>query len=68
MQLENNGTYGEYELERFVFVPPLISYGRRLIGVVTLRSEMCVTYQIMQNDQTELERERFKTIMRELKK
>lgn len=60
--------YGKYKICDFIFIPPHISYGKRLIGVATLNKEMNISYQLIEDNNTELEMNRFRKIMDELKK
>ena len=60
--------YGEYKIKDFVFIPPHISYGNRLIGVATLNKEMNISYQLIKDENTEWEINAFRKIMEELKK
>lgn len=68
MKLDCKSQYGPYIMKDFLFIPPYISYGKRLIGVATLHDKMWITYQIKKDENSSLEEERFNRIMRELKK
>ena len=35
--------YGEYEIKEIVFIPPVISYGKNIIGIVTTGDVMNIT-------------------------
>jgi acyl dehydratase len=37
--------YGNYSIDEIDFVAPLVPYGKRLIGVVTLEDRMSITMQ-----------------------
>ena len=39
-KLDIKNQYGSYAISDFIFVPPIISYGKRLIGIATLKDEM----------------------------
>lgn len=60
--------YGKYNICDFIFIPPYISYGKRLIGVATLNKEMNISYQLIADENTEREMNTFRKIMEELKK
>ena len=45
--------YGPFGIEQLTFVPPAVSYAQRVIGAVTLRGQLCITYRLMQNDARE---------------
>ncbi len=36
--------YGDYKIEKIIFIPPNISYSRNVIGVSTFNGEMTLTY------------------------
>ncbi len=36
--------YGKYEIEDIAFVPPVVSYGRNLYGIITVGDHMTVTH------------------------
>ena len=59
--------YGDFELKDLVFIPPLVSYARRMLGVVTLNHEMNITWQVQENENMESELYKFREIMRGLK-
>lgn len=60
--------YGKYKICDFIFIPPHISYGKRLIGIATLNKEMNISYQLIADKNTEWEMNRFRKIMENLKK
>jgi NRPS condensation-like uncharacterized protein len=60
--------YGKYKICDFIFIPPHISYGKRLIGIATLKKEMNISYQLIADKNTEWEMNRFRKIMEDLKK
>jgi len=39
--------YGQYTIESLLFIPPVVSYARRIIGVSTLENQMTVVYHFM---------------------
>ena len=66
-KLDIPNEYGKYKIENFIFIPPIISYGKRLIGIATLGDEMNITYHIMQDEQTDKEEKYFYQVMKKLK-
>jgi Condensation domain. len=68
MKLDIPDQYGKYKICDFIFIPPHISYGKRLIGIATLNQEMNLSYQLISDKNTEWEMNRFNKIMEELKK
>lgn len=57
MKLDIPSEYGCYELKDYIFVPPVISYGKRVVGIVTLGNEMNITYHIRIAEQTNDEKQ-----------
>lgn len=39
--------YGSFEIDDFMFVAPVIPYGKRIIGIATLGENMCITMHVM---------------------
>lgn len=66
-KLDIPNKYGKYKIDNFLFVPPIISYGKRLIGIATLGDEMNITYHIMQDEHMEKEEKYFYQVMKKLK-
>ncbi|HEX3076636.1 MAG TPA: hypothetical protein VHQ24_07230, partial [Lachnospiraceae bacterium] len=60
--------YGSYRIKDFLFVPPIISYGKRLIGIATLGNEMYITYHLNEDSSTDSEVEQFNKVMERLKR
>lgn len=60
--------YGSCRISNFIFVPPIISYGKRLIGIATLGDEMYITYHLMEDDEIDSEVNYFNKVMERLKK
>ena len=54
-KLDIQSTYGIYGIENFVFVPPVVSYGKRLIGAATLGEQMNITFHFLKNENYEKE-------------
>lgn len=66
-KLDIPNEYGKYKIGSFLFIPPIISYGKRLIGIATLGNEMNISYHIMQDEQTDKEEKYFYQVMKKLK-
>lgn len=66
-KLDIPNEYGKYKINNFLFIPPIISYGKRLIGIATLGDEMNITYHIMKDEQMEKEEKYFYQVMKKLK-
>lgn len=65
-KLDIPNEYGKYKIEDFIFIPPIISSGKRLVGIATLGEEMNITYHIMQDEQMEKEEKYFYQVMKKL--
>ena len=46
-RLDIPNTYGSYSIKRVVFVPPVVSYAPKIIGIATMGEEMSITYHYM---------------------
>lgn len=51
-----SGIYGEYKIEKLLFLPPAVSYARHIIGMATLEGEMTIVYRYMNESEEEMER------------
>ena len=40
--------YGDYVIKDIAFVPPVVSYGKNLIGIITVNDKMIVTRHVYQ--------------------
>lgn len=58
--------YGEYKINKIIFIPPVVSYARHIIGVSTLENELTITYHFMNQQEIEKEREFFEQGIRNL--
>jgi hypothetical protein len=67
-KLDIPSQYGSYRIKDFLFVPPIISYGKRLIGIATLGDEMYITYHLNADSRTDYEVEYFNKVMERLKR
>lgn len=59
--------YGEYNIKNFVFVAPIIPNARRVIGIVTLGNEMCITMHVMDDEKVDNEKRIFEKAIQILK-
>ncbi|MBD5544749.1 MAG: hypothetical protein HDR01_11065 [Lachnospiraceae bacterium] len=48
--------YGEYKIEKLLFIPPAVSYARHIIGVSSLEGELMITYRYMNEQDEAVER------------
>lgn len=46
MRADIRTCYGEYRIKDIAFVPPVVSYGRNLIGIITVNDTMTVTRHV----------------------
>ena len=49
MRSEIRTEYGEISISDIAFVPPVVSYGKNLIGIITVNDRMIVTHHTMEN-------------------
>ncbi|MBB2184218.1 hypothetical protein H0486_15165 [Lachnospiraceae bacterium MD1] len=59
-RLDIPNQYGRYRLENFLFIPPIMSYVKRVVGVATLGDEMNITYHILKENDCDMELAMFK--------
>jgi len=50
-RLDIPNAYGSYSIRRVVFVPPVVSYAQKIIGIATIEEEMAVTYHYMRGNE-----------------
>lgn len=50
-RLDIPNTYGSYSIRRVVFVPPVVSYAQKIIGIATIDEEMAITYHYMRSNE-----------------
>lgn len=65
--LDISGTYGDYGLKDMLFVPPVVSYAKHIIGVVTMADGMRISYHFMSDSDKETEQKFFDKAMEYLK-
>lgn len=62
-RLDIPNQYGEFGIDNCLFIPPVISYTRRVIGVATLDDGMIISYHFMSGKDELRERDYFKQAM-----
>jgi hypothetical protein len=67
-KLDIPGTYGRYGLINGLFIPPVVSYARHIIGVVTMEDGMAVSYHFMSDQDRGKETEFFRSAIQNIKK
>ncbi len=60
-------TYGIYGLKNGLFIPPVVSYAKHIIGVSTMEDGMAVSYHFMSDQDREKELEFFRRAVGNLK-
>ena len=50
-RLDIPNTYGSCSIRRVVFVPPVVSYAQKIIGITTIDKEMAITYHYMRGNE-----------------
>lgn len=58
-RLDIPAVYGAYGLKQAVFIPPVVSYARRIIGVCTMEDGMTITCHFMSDGRKEQEERAF---------
>lgn len=66
-KLDIPDTYGPYGLKNELFIPPVVSYARRIIGVSTMNDGMTVSYHFMSDQDKDKEMAFFKRAVRIMK-
>ncbi|TCL55216.1 condensation domain-containing protein [Kineothrix alysoides] len=66
-KLDIPNTYGIYGLKNGLFIPPVVSYAKHIIGVSTMEDGMAVSYHFMNDQDREKELEFFRRAVRNLK-
>lgn len=59
--------YGDYEIKNIIFIPPVVSYAKHIIGVATMEDGMTISYHFMSDQDKEREAEFFKHAIKNLK-
>ncbi len=58
-KLDIPNVYGPYGIRNMLFIPPVVSYARHIIGVATMEDGMTVTYHYMSDQDDKKEKEFF---------
>jgi hypothetical protein len=66
-RLDISNTYGTYSLKNGLFIPPVVSYAKQIIGVLTMEDGMTISYHFMSDQDREKEFEFFQRAVRNLK-
>ena len=48
-------TYGKYVIDIFRFIPPVVSYGKNIIGIATLGSDTTITLHTYEDNDISLQ-------------
>ena len=67
-KLDIPNEYGMYGLKNGLFIPPVVSYGKHIVGVSTMEDGMYISYHFMDEEEKEKEMELFKRAMLNLRK
>jgi hypothetical protein len=67
-KLDINNTYGRYILKNGLFIPPVVSYAKHIIGVSTMEDGMSISYHFMSDQDREKEMKFFSRAARNIKK
>lgn len=57
-RLDIPDTYGDYGVKELLFIPPVVSYAKHIVGVATMKDGMRISYHFM-NDSDKEEEEKF---------
>lgn len=66
-RLDIPNTYGPYRIQGAVFIPPVVSYAKHIIGVSTMDDGMVITYHFMSDQDETEEREFFERAVRNIR-
>jgi hypothetical protein len=67
-KLDIPSEYGSYKITDFLFIPPIVSNGKRIIGIATLGDEMNISYHLFEDEHLGEEEEFFRQVMERMKK
>ena len=59
--------YGNYEIKNVLFIPPVVSYAKHIIGVSIMNDGMNISYHFMSNEDMEKEIRFFKRGIKNLR-
>ncbi|VYU17114.1 hypothetical protein [Clostridium tertium] len=66
-KLDIPNKYGNYEIKNVLFIPPVVSYAKHIIGVSTMNDGMNISYHFMSNEDMEKEIRFFKRGIKNLR-
>ncbi len=66
-KLDIPNEYGMYGLKNGLFIPPVVSYGKHIVGVSTMEDGMYISYHFMGEEEKEKEEEFFKRAILNIK-
>ena len=67
-RLDIPNQYGRFRIENCMFIPPVISYARRVVGVATMEDGMIISYHVMCGKDEVKEKDKFKQAMEILRR
>ena len=67
-RLDIPNQYGRFRIENCMFIPPVISYARRVVGVATMEDGMIISYHVMGGKEEEKEKKYFNQAMKILRR
>lgn len=67
-RLDIPDAYGPYELKEALFIPPVVSYAKHIIGVVTMEDGMRISYHYMDDANDAAEREFFRRAIQTIRR
>ena len=62
-RIDIENTYNGYHIEKLYFIPPVVSYNRQTVGIVTSESGMTITYHCMSDTYNDDKKYNFKKAM-----
>ena len=62
-KIDIENTYKNYHIEKLYFIPPVVSYSRQTVGIVTSESGMTITYHCMSDTYNEEKKHNFEKAM-----
>jgi hypothetical protein len=60
-------SYGPYRMRSVLFIPPVVSYAKHIIGVLTIEDQMMISYHFMRNTDEVEEREFFQRAIQNIR-
>lgn len=66
-KLDIPSTYGSYRIKNALFIPPVVSYSKHIIGVSTMEDGMTISYHFMNTQNKTEEQEFFKRAIKNIR-